>query len=57
MTDADLEALLNETLSSDVPHVTKVTVSVALVAEVLRRRGMTRAPRYVTHHPGPPWPP
>jgi hypothetical protein len=38
MTDADLEALLTETLSSDVPHVTKVTVSAALVAEVPRRR-------------------
>lgn len=40
MTLSDLRKLLDETLASDVPHVERLTISAAVISEVLRARGM-----------------
>ena len=40
MTPWELRALLDRTLSGDAPHVEKLTVSAAVISEVLRQRGM-----------------
>jgi hypothetical protein len=40
MTSADLRRVLDAILTSDAPHVEKMTVSAAVVSEILRLRGM-----------------
>ena len=40
MSSADLRALLDSTLASGAPHVERMTLAAAIIAEVLRRRGM-----------------
>ena len=40
MTTADLQSLLDRTMSGDGPHAEKITVAAAVLSEVLRRRGM-----------------